>query len=83
VSTPHLAMKFTSSEGDIIAVYGDQKTARECYAASLKLKPKKSETEKCRKRVKGEERTQSINVTNLDPRMDHARVEPGENVIQI
>ena len=37
VSTPHLAMKFPSPSGDILTVHGDQKAARECYMASLKL----------------------------------------------
>jgi len=35
VPAPHLAMKFPSPMGDIIMVHVDQKTARECYAASL------------------------------------------------
>jgi len=83
VSTPHLVMKFPSSEGDIITVHGDQKTARKCYAASLKLESKRPETGKCKKRTKGEEGTQSVNVIDLDPRIDHARVEPGEDVIHI
>jgi len=55
VSTIHLAMKFPSSEGEIITVHGDQKTARECYAASLKLEPKKHEAERYKKKTKGEE----------------------------
>jgi len=83
VSTVHLAMKFPSSEGEIITVHGDQKTARECYAASLKLEPKKHEAGRYKKKTKGEEGAQCVNVTDLDPRMDHARVEPGEDVIQI
>jgi len=37
VSTPHLAMKFPSPQGDIITIHGDQRAARECYMASLKL----------------------------------------------
>jgi len=37
VSTPHLAMKFPSPQGDIITVHGDQRAASECYMASLKL----------------------------------------------
>ncbi|XP_027351113.1 uncharacterized protein LOC113862197 [Abrus precatorius] len=39
VSTPHLAMKFPSKRGRIVTVHTDQKTARECYFASLRLKP--------------------------------------------
>jgi len=52
VSTPHLAMKFPSSKGDIITVHVDQKTTRECYVASLRMVPMKPEVEKCRKRAK-------------------------------
>ncbi|XP_020229420.1 uncharacterized protein LOC109810376 [Cajanus cajan] len=39
VSTPHLAMKFPSEEGIVITLHADQKTARECYFASLKVQP--------------------------------------------
>ncbi|XP_027332490.1 uncharacterized protein LOC113847525 [Abrus precatorius] len=39
VSTLHLAMKFPSERGRIVTVHADQKTARECYFASLCLKP--------------------------------------------
>jgi len=36
VSTPHLAMKFSSPSGDILTIHGDQRLARECYMASLR-----------------------------------------------
>ena len=39
VSTPHLAMKFPSVNGDIVMVHVDQKTVWECYVASLKVEP--------------------------------------------
>jgi len=39
VSTPHLAMKFSSTTGDIVTVHVEQKVARECYVASLKVEP--------------------------------------------
>ncbi|XP_014506386.1 uncharacterized protein LOC106766145 [Vigna radiata var. radiata] len=39
VSTPHLAMKFPSEEGNICTVKVDQKTARQCYVARLKMIP--------------------------------------------
>jgi len=39
VSTPHLAMKFPSATGDIATMHVDQRTARECYVASLKFEP--------------------------------------------
>ncbi|XP_068475225.1 uncharacterized protein [Phaseolus vulgaris] len=35
VSTPHLAMKFPSVNGDIATVHVDQKTTRECYVANM------------------------------------------------
>jgi len=39
VSTYHLAMKFSSTLGDIITVHVDQPTARKCYADSLRERP--------------------------------------------
>ena len=39
VSTPHLAMKFPFANNDIATIHVDQKTARECYVASLKSEP--------------------------------------------
>jgi len=39
VSTPHLAMKFTSAISDIATIHVDQKPALECYVASLKVEP--------------------------------------------
>jgi len=67
-------MKFPSSKGDIITIHVDQKTARECYVASLRLQPMRPEPEKYRKRAKGKEEMHSINVTDLDPRINHVRV---------
>ncbi|XP_027357444.1 uncharacterized protein LOC113866844 [Abrus precatorius] len=77
VSTPHLDMKFLSERGRIVTVHADQKTARECYFASLRLKP-----------FHGNNR--DVNIVSpwleeeldveLDPRMDaEYRVEPNEN----
>jgi len=43
VSTPHLAMKFPSSTGDVITMHVNQKTARECYAVSLRIEPTSQE----------------------------------------
>ncbi|XP_047152768.1 uncharacterized protein LOC124824381 [Vigna umbellata] len=37
VSTPHLTMKYPCEKGTICTIRADQKTARECYAAGLKL----------------------------------------------
>jgi len=39
VSTPHLELKFPSLSSDILTIYVDQKTERECYAESLRVKP--------------------------------------------
>jgi len=39
VSTPHLAMKFPSSSGDILTVHVDEKEAREFYAENLRVEP--------------------------------------------
>ncbi|XP_020209660.1 uncharacterized protein LOC109794625, partial [Cajanus cajan] len=39
VSTPHLSMKFSSRDGQVITVHADQKTARECYLSSLRVQP--------------------------------------------
>ncbi|XP_052734193.1 uncharacterized protein LOC108339372 [Vigna angularis] len=39
VSTPHLAMKFPTDRGDICTVRADQRLARQCYVAGLKVTP--------------------------------------------
>ncbi|XP_027338057.1 uncharacterized protein LOC113851996 [Abrus precatorius] len=77
VSTLHFAMKFPSEKGRIVTVHANQKTARECYFASLRLKP-----------FHGNNR--DVNIVSprlgkeldveLDPRVDEEyRVEPNEN----
>jgi len=66
VSTPHLSMKFPFSMKDIMAIHVEQKTARECYVASLRLEPIKSEHGKFSKRTRGKEEVRSVNVTDLD-----------------
>ncbi|XP_068483118.1 uncharacterized protein [Phaseolus vulgaris] len=44
VSTPHLAMKFPSDcksrSKNVVTLHSDQKTAKECYAASLRILPR-------------------------------------------
>ncbi|RDX58632.1 hypothetical protein CR513_62030, partial [Mucuna pruriens] len=40
VSTPHLVMKFLSSNGKVVTIKADQKMARQCYVDSLKMGPK-------------------------------------------
>ena len=81
--TPHLAMKFPSTTRNVIVVHVDQKMAKECYAASLRLKPIKVELEQTSKKVKGKEVMQSVNVVDLDPRTNEVRIESGEDVAQI
>jgi len=39
VSTPHMAMKFPASNGEIITVKADPKEARQCYMQSLRVVP--------------------------------------------
>ncbi|WVY89245.1 hypothetical protein V8G54_034759 [Vigna mungo] len=65
VSTPHLAMKFPSGKGEICTVRADQKTARQCYTASLKAATYKRES-----------RPETI-LVDLDPRTNtDDRIQP-------
>ena len=75
VSTPHLAMKFPSPEDDIITVHVNQKTARQCYAASLRIEPR-SQVSRAEGRVS--KRSHVVAVTELDPRIEEVKVEPEE-----
>ncbi|XP_020238883.1 uncharacterized protein LOC109817941 [Cajanus cajan] len=76
VSTPHLAMKFPSGSGRVITVHADQKTARECYFASLRLPKPRAEIVEEPKRIHS---VSSERALDLDPRMDQdERVEPIE-----
>ncbi|XP_017416505.1 uncharacterized protein LOC108327297 [Vigna angularis] len=59
VSTPHLTVKYPSEKGTICIVRADQKTARECYAAGLKLY-----TRQAKRRATGSE----VAMADLDPR---------------
>ncbi|XP_014492389.1 uncharacterized protein LOC106754837 [Vigna radiata var. radiata] len=56
VSTPHLAMKFPTDKGNICTVRADERTARQCYVAGLKVTPYRKEN-----------RTETI-LIDLDPR---------------
>ncbi|XP_047170848.1 uncharacterized protein LOC124839159 [Vigna umbellata] len=68
VSTPHLTMKYPSETGTICTVRADQKTARECYAAGLKLY-----THQGKRRATGSE----VAMADLDPRTNtEDRLEP-------
>jgi len=67
VSTPHLAMKFSTEKGEITTIYVNQKDARECYAAGLKMNLKTNkDTEKM------------VAMVDLDPRLNDERLEPKE-----
>lgn len=64
-------MKFPSSKGKVITVHDDQRTARECYVASLKVEPIKPERER---RVNMISRSVDL---DLDPRLhDEDRARP-------
>jgi len=78
MSTPHLAMKFPLSMGDIITVHVDQKIAWECYAASLRVESRSQENSGAEERIR--KRSQVVAVTELDPRVEEIRVEPKEDV---
>ncbi|XP_052724090.1 uncharacterized protein LOC128193934 [Vigna angularis] len=68
VSTPHLTLKYPSDSGKIWVVRADQKVARECYVAGLRIKPWIST-----KKVKRSE----VAMVELDPRVNtEDRMEP-------
>ncbi|XP_047174666.1 uncharacterized protein LOC124842265 [Vigna umbellata] len=68
ISTPHLTMKYPSEKGTICTVRADQKTARECYAAGLKL-----HVRPLKRRAAGSE----VAMADLDPRTNtEDRLEP-------
>jgi len=46
VSTPHMAMKFLSTSGDILTMHVDQKLALECYIGSLRMEPTRNDTDR-------------------------------------
>ena len=93
VSTPHLAMKFPSINGDIATVHVDQKTARECYVASLKVEPTRqlytitNERSPSRRGRSPERRSRGQNfrrhlvfLVDLDPQLEDPRMEVGEDL---
>lgn len=68
VSTPHLTLKYPTEDGEVHTVRADQKMARECYAAGLRVKPRASELLHTRSEVA---------MLELDPRSSmEERVEP-------
>ena len=73
VSIPHLAMKFPSPQGDIITVHGDQRAARECYMASLKLPHPPLTTHN----IEQSQARTTLAGDDLDPKINsEARLEP-------
>jgi len=66
VSIPHLAMKFPSLSGDIVTIHVDQRTARECYIASLP-NPRKLHSSNNVEKVTSED---SSSIQELDPKME-------------
>ncbi|XP_020225264.1 uncharacterized protein LOC109807148 [Cajanus cajan] len=77
VSTLHLAMKFPAESRRVITVHADQKTARECYFASLRLPRVKDEAPK---EPRGVHSVSQQSAMDLDPRIDQEeRVEPIED----
>ncbi|XP_020205721.1 uncharacterized protein LOC109790885 [Cajanus cajan] len=81
VSTPHLAMKFPSEEGTIITLHANQKTACECYFASLRVQSTLRHTRDVN--VIGDtSQPNPVGDLELDPRVaDEGRVEPIETTI--
>jgi len=72
VSTPHLAMKFPTEKGEIATVYVNQKDARECYAAGLKMNLKaNNDTERM------------VAMEDLNPRLNDERLEPKEETTTV
>jgi len=97
VSTSHLAMKFPSVTGDIATVHVDQKTARECYVASLKVEltrwlytvashdrspDRRGRSLKRRSRGRKSIR-HMVALVHLDPRLDDPQMEAGEDLQSI
>nr|KYP68865.1 Retrovirus-related Pol polyprotein from transposon 297 family [Cajanus cajan] len=71
-------MKFPSEEGTIITIHADQKTARECYFASLRIQPTPKPTRDVNV-IADTPRQTAIEGLELDPRVEaEDRVEPIE-----
>ncbi|XP_020238746.1 uncharacterized protein LOC109817820 [Cajanus cajan] len=72
VSTPHLTTKFPGSEGKTISVKANQKTARQCYAESLKVSPP---DERCRSDPPTVAHITHADITDLDPSADMSGID--------
>ncbi|XP_020208608.1 uncharacterized protein LOC109793553 [Cajanus cajan] len=80
VSTPDLCMKFPSRDGQVITVHADQKTTRECYLSSLKVRPIADPP----LTAKGVNviRQEMMEGLDLDPRLgEEERIEPAEDLV--
>ena len=77
LSTKFLVMKYPLDDGGFGTIKGDQKVARECYLASLKLRRKETP----RKDSKGD----SVNMIDLDSREEYQqeRLEPTEALKEV
>jgi len=62
VSTPHLAIKFPTERGDLETIYVDQRDARECYVAGLKM------VKELRMPTSREESRNLVAMVDLDPK---------------
>jgi len=73
-------MKFPSPQGDIIIVHDDQRAARECYMASLKLPHPPLTTHN----IEQSRAHTTLAGDDLDPRINsEARLEPVEETRQL
>jgi len=77
LSTKFLVMKYPLDDGGVGMIKGDQKIARECYLASLKLRRKGTP-------VKGS-KGDNVNMIDLDLREEyqHERLEPAEALKEV
>jgi hypothetical protein len=77
LSTKFLVMKYPLDNGKIGTIQGDQKLARECYHASMRLQKTKKKP--------SNEVTHEVNMIDLDPREEfqQERLEPTEDLKEI
>jgi len=74
ILTPHLVMKFPTERGGVTTIYAYQRTARECYVASLRLTSTLTS-------AKRDVTQRMVAMTDLDPRVnDEVRMEPKDTV---
>ncbi|XP_020210703.1 uncharacterized protein LOC109795571 [Cajanus cajan] len=82
VSTPHLTMKFSGTDGHIITVRANQQVARRCYAESLKIASSNLQPEKSTSTIVAHLGTKET--ADLDPRVDmhDRRPDPIDELIE-